>query len=80
MSAQSSNQRRVAFTLMKLLIVVAIIEILSALLLPVVGAMTNRAALAKSSSNLHQIGVAFQMYAGDNDGRPFVAALPQSHD
>lgn len=66
---KSSNQRRVAFTLMELLIVVAIIGILSALLLPVVGAMTKRAALAKSSSNLHQIGVAFQMYAGDNDGR-----------
>lgn len=61
--------RRFSFTLIELLTVVAIIGILAALLLPVLASMRERARRSSCASNLRQVGFAFQMYAGDHDGR-----------
>ncbi len=54
--------------MIELLVVVAILGILAALLFPVVGGMRTKSDRTKCASNLRQIGVALQTYAGENNG------------
>ncbi len=54
---------RCAFTLIELLVVIAIIAILAAMLLPALSRAKNAAMAASCLSNLHQIGLAFTLYA-----------------
>lgn len=58
-----------AFTLIELLVVIAVIGILAGLLLPVLASAKQRGLRAACMSNLHQIGVAIQIYAGDNSDK-----------
>lgn len=55
------------FTLIELLTVIAIIGILAAILIPVVGKARESARRAVCMSNLRQIGFAAHIYAGEND-------------
>jgi prepilin-type N-terminal cleavage/methylation domain-containing protein/prepilin-type processing-associated H-X9-DG protein len=60
--------RRRGFSLIELLVVIAIIAILAAMLFPVFAGVRDMARRSACSSNLHQLGVAFQLYADDTDG------------
>jgi prepilin-type N-terminal cleavage/methylation domain-containing protein len=57
-----------AFTLIELLIVIAVIAILATVAYPVFIGTQERAKVTKDMNNLRQIGVATQTYTNDNDG------------
>ncbi|HTY87627.1 MAG TPA: type II secretion system protein [Candidatus Acidoferrum sp.] len=60
-----------AFTLVELLIVIAIIGVLAAMLFPALARSRQSVWRAQCESNLHQLGLAAQMYCGDNAGNFF---------
>jgi prepilin-type N-terminal cleavage/methylation domain-containing protein len=60
--------RRRSFTLIEMLVVIAIIVILAAILIPAVGAAQARALEADCASNLRQLGAALHNYAVSNRG------------
>lgn len=62
-----------AFTLIELLVVIAIIAILAAILFPVFAQAKEAAKKTQCGSNMRQIGIGLQLYAGDWDG-----GLPRS--
>lgn len=62
--------RRRGFTLIEITVVIAIITALTAILLPVLGSVRAAGRNTVCVANLRQLGMAIQMYAGDNDRYP----------
>jgi prepilin-type processing-associated H-X9-DG protein len=61
--------RPTCFTIIELFVVVAIIGILASLLLPVLARAKESGRATVCLSNLHQIGIALQLYVADNRNR-----------
>ncbi len=64
------------FTLVEMIVVLAIILVLSAMLLPVLEAALGQGERTSCLSNMHHIGVAAQLYCDDYDERIVPAMLP----
>ena len=69
--------RRQGFTLVEILIVLAIICVLTGLVLPVFSSVRRNARLSSCASNLHQIAIGLRMYQQDWDRLPTMRIRPQ---
>jgi prepilin-type N-terminal cleavage/methylation domain-containing protein len=61
---------RKGFSLVELLTVIAIIAILASIIFPVMGLVGNKARMNKCMTQLHQVGLAIQMFKQDNRKYP----------
>ena len=66
---QAIPQRRSGFTLVELLVTIAILVVLASLLLPALARAKEHARRAKCISNLKQVAIAAKMFALDHDSR-----------
>src|SRR5579859_8105467 len=62
------------FSLLELLLVIAIIAVLASLLLPALSTAGDKGRQLTCENNLKQLVISVQMYAADNDGK-----LPQNY-
>lgn len=69
MSGTSQRAAEVGFTLVELLVVVAIVAALLAIAMPVVNRVRATAKSVVCTSNLRQVGLALNVYLEDSDGR-----------
>jgi prepilin-type N-terminal cleavage/methylation domain-containing protein len=71
------NKQKRAFTLIELLVVIAIIAILAAMLLPALAAAKRKAQRISCVNNIHEVGLAFRVWEGDN-GDKYPMAVPRA--
>jgi prepilin-type N-terminal cleavage/methylation domain-containing protein/prepilin-type processing-associated H-X9-DG protein len=72
-SMARNSQLARAFTLIEVIVVLAIIVIMMAMVYPAYTTISERAKATKDLSNLRQIGLGTQTYLNDNDGVLFTA-------
>ncbi len=68
-----------AFTLIEMLVVIAIIATLAALLFPAVSSMQERGKITQDLNDLRQLGLATQLYLNDNDSTFFLRPVNWMH-
>jgi prepilin-type N-terminal cleavage/methylation domain-containing protein len=77
MNKSSPRLAERAFTLIELLIVIAVIAILAGIAIPALTSVLERAKVIKDMSNLRQIGLGLQLYLNDKDSLlPVLNAAP----
>jgi len=64
-----ASQRSVGFTLVELLVVVAILAVLASLLLPALARAKEKAKVVKVHAELYGVGLALEMYSDDHDNQ-----------
>src|SRR5215207_4988281 len=64
-----AQRARHGFTIVELLVVVAIIAILASLLLPAIARASGQGREIVCRNDLRQLGIAWTVYAGDHDDR-----------
>ena len=69
MNGSERKKIRRAFTLVEMLVVIAIIAMIAALLLPALSRAQASARATVCLSNLHQVGLALQIYVSDNNNK-----------
>ena len=65
---RTTTGSRTRFTLIELLVVIAIIAVLASLLVPALRRAQDAARRAHCINNLKQLGIGFELFAGDYDG------------
>ncbi len=74
-----NHRRSYGFTLVELLVVMAIIAIMAGMLMPQIGQSMEKVRRLACANNLQQIGLALRAYSQDNEGRyPFTGAAGDS--
>ncbi len=68
------SRSKPAFTLVELLVVLAIIGLLAALLLPALSGAKRRAATTRCAGNLRQLGIALHGYLQDEEAYPLATS------
>jgi len=63
------NSSRRGFTLVGLLVIIAVLAILAAMLLPALASAKKKAQRINCVNNLKQVGLAFRIWAGDNQDK-----------
>jgi general secretion pathway protein G len=67
---QKVHSRELGFTLVELMVVVAIIALLAAIIIPNYVHARAQAAVSESEANLKQIATSLELYYGDNQAYP----------
>lgn len=81
MSLMTLRRERIGFTLVELLVSIAVIGILTALTVPALGRAKEKSKRIACLTNLRQLGVASQMYADDDKFQSFSAKVfPEDQD
>ena len=74
------NRKPGGFTLVELLVSIAIISLLAALLLPVLSRTSEGARRASCAGNMRELSTSLQMYANDQDEGRWVPKSPIDHN
>jgi len=69
MNSTSRSSRKAAFTLVGLLVIIAVLAILAAMLLPALASAKGKAQRINCINNLKQSGLAFRIWEGDNNDK-----------